>query len=158
MPTQPVVPLVIVNVPPTFEQPPLLENVTAPPGALAATPNDVPNTAEAGACVLTAITWSALLTVNDPEPVDGSNPVSPANEAPTPVGYEPAAMPVRLRFESVATPLAFVSELPTLAPLSVNATDSLATGVPLFVRVAERFVVPPNVPVAGSTASIVAVA
>jgi hypothetical protein len=52
---QAVVPLVIVNVAPTFEQPPLLEYVTAPPGALAATPNDVPNTAEAGACVLTVI-------------------------------------------------------------------------------------------------------
>src|SRR5690242_14577698 len=67
-------------------------------------------------------------------------------------------MPVRLTLESVATPLAFVGELPTLAPFSVNETDSLATGVPLFVRVAERLVVPPNVPVAGSTASVVAVA
>ena len=67
-------------------------------------------------------------------------------------------MPVTLTLESVATPLAFVDELPTLVPFSVNATGSLATGVPLFVNVAERFVVPPNVPVAGSTASVVAVA
>ena len=65
-------------------------------------------------------------------------------------------MPVRLTPGSVATPLEFVCVLPALAPFSVNATDSLATGVPLFVRVAETLAVPPNVPVAGSTASVVA--
>jgi hypothetical protein len=59
------VPLVIVNVAPTFEQPPLLEYVIAPPGALAATPNDVPNTAEAGACVVTEIDWAAFCPVTD---------------------------------------------------------------------------------------------
>jgi hypothetical protein len=36
------VPLVIVNVAPLWVQEPALEKVTAPPGALAATPNDVP--------------------------------------------------------------------------------------------------------------------
>jgi hypothetical protein len=50
------VPLVIVNVlPPEFEQTPLLEKVTTPPGAFAATPKPVPNTAFAGACVDTTI-------------------------------------------------------------------------------------------------------
>ena len=65
-------------------------------------------------------------------------------------------MPDRLTFESVATPLEFVCALPTLVPFRVNATDSLATGVPLLVSVAERLVLPPKVPLAGSTASVVA--
>jgi hypothetical protein len=67
-------------------------------------------------------------------------------------------MPFRLTLESVATPFEFVDVLPTPVPLSVNATGSFATGVPLFVSVAERLVLPPNVPVAGPTASVVAVA
>ena len=99
-----------------------------------------------------------MLMVRAAEPVDGSSPVSPAKEVPTPAGYEPAAMPVRLTPGRVATPVEFVCALPTLVPFSVNATDSFATGVPLFVSVAERLVVPPNVPAAGSSASVVAVA
>src|SRR5256885_10318977 len=148
----------MVNVAPEFEQPPPLENGTGlpEPAPVAATENCDPNTAEDGACVVTVIVWLALLTVSAPEPVDGSSPVSPPKEAPTPVGYEPAAMPVRLTPRRVATPLEFVCVLPALAPFRVNATDSLATGVPLFVRVAETLAVPPNVPVAGSTASVVA--
>jgi hypothetical protein len=59
------VPLVIENVAATFEQPPLFEYVIAPPGALAATPNDVPNTAEAGACVVTETDWDAFWAVTD---------------------------------------------------------------------------------------------
>src|SRR6185503_2761812 len=93
-----------------------------------------------------------------PDPVDESSPESPAKEAPTPVAYEPAATPARLTPETVATPLAFVCALPAPAPFSVNATGSFATGVPLFVSVAERLVVPPNVPVAEPTASVVAAA
>ena len=96
-----------------------------------------------------------MLTVNAAGPFDESKPASPANEAPTPVGYEPAPMPDRLTFESVATPLEFVCALPALVPFKVNATGSLATGVPLLVSVAERFVVPPNVPPAASTARVV---
>ena len=155
---QAVVPLVIVNVAPELEQPPPLENVTglAEPPPDAAIPNDVPNTAEDGACVVTVMVWSALLMLSAPEPVDESSPVSPANEAPTPVGYEPAAIPVRLTPGSVATPLAFVCALPALVPFSANATGSFATGVPLFVSVAARVAVPPNVPVAGATESVVA--
>src|SRR5262245_12098543 len=125
---------------------------------MAATVNCKLKTADAGACVVTVIAWSALPTVSAAEPLDESNPASPANEAPTPVGYEPAPMPVRLTPESIATPLEFVWVLPTLVPFNVNATGSLATGVALFVSVAERLVVPPNVPVAGSTASAVTVA
>ena len=52
---QAVVPLVIVKVEPTFEQPPALEKLTAPPGAVAATVKLVLKTAEAGACALTVI-------------------------------------------------------------------------------------------------------
>src|SRR5262245_60481668 len=79
------VPLVIVNVAPVFEQLPALENVTGPPGAVAATVNCALNAALAGAWVVTVIVWSARATVSEPEPVLGSKPVSPANEAPTPV-------------------------------------------------------------------------
>ena len=53
-------PLVIVNVGPEFEQAPALENVTAPPGADAATEKLEPKTADNGACVETAIVWSAF--------------------------------------------------------------------------------------------------
>src|SRR5262249_57108286 len=71
---------------------------------------------------------------------------------------EPGRMPVGLTPETVATPLAFVWALPALVPFSVNATGSFATADPLCVSVAERLVVPPKVPVAGSTASVVALA
>jgi hypothetical protein len=154
------VPLVIVNVEPELEQPPPLENVTglAEPPPVAATVNCELKTADAGACVVTVIAWSLLLTVSGPEPVDGPNPESPVNEAPTPVEYAPAAIPFRLTPGSVAMPLEFVWVLPMLVPFSVNATGSFATAVPLFVSVAERFVEPPNVPLAGSTASVVAIA
>ena len=64
---QPVVPLVIVNVAPEFEQPPPLENVTRlpepPPDA--PTPNDVSYTAVEGACVVTVIDWLAFWAVTD---------------------------------------------------------------------------------------------
>src|SRR5262249_10903942 len=50
------VPLVIVNVAPTFEHAPALENTTEPPGAVAATEKLEPNTALAGTCVVTVIT------------------------------------------------------------------------------------------------------
>ena len=59
------VPLVIVNVTPTFEQTPALENATAPAGAVAATPKLVPNTAVPGACVETVIVWAAFCAVTD---------------------------------------------------------------------------------------------
>jgi hypothetical protein len=59
------VPLVIVNVLPEFEQTPVLEKLTTPPGALAATPKLAPNTALAGACVVTEIDWLAFCAVTD---------------------------------------------------------------------------------------------
>ena len=58
-------PLVIVNVAPEFEQAPALENVTAPPGAVAATEKLEPNAALAGACVVTEIAWLAFAAVTD---------------------------------------------------------------------------------------------
>ena len=45
--------------------------------------------------------------------------------------------------------------LPTLLPLSVNATVSPLTPLPPAVSVAESVVVPPKVPVAGATARLV---
>ena len=80
------VPLVIVKLAPVFEQEPELENVTAPPGAVAATEKPLLKTAEAGAWVVTVIAWSALFTVNEFEPELGLNVLSPGNEAETPVG------------------------------------------------------------------------
>ena len=59
-------PLEIVKVAAAFVHEPLLEKVTEPPGAVAATPKLVLKTALAGACVVTVIVWSALsaLTVS----------------------------------------------------------------------------------------------
>ena len=57
------VPLVIVNIAPEFEQAPALENVTAPPGAVADTEKLEPKTADNGACVVTEIDWSAFCAV-----------------------------------------------------------------------------------------------
>ena len=105
---------------------------------------------------MTLIAWSALFTVSEFEPLLASKEPSPANEAPTPVGYEPALIPARLTPLSVATPLPFVLELPTLVPLSVNATDLPLTPLPPEVSVAESVVVPPNVPVAGAADRLVA--
>src|SRR5262249_37270579 len=79
-------PLVLANAAPAFVQAPELENETAPPGAVAATPKPVPNTAFAGACVLTVIVWSAFVIVSASESLLGAWPPSPANDAVTPVG------------------------------------------------------------------------
>ena len=54
------------------------------------------------------IVWPALFTVNELLPELKANEASPAKFAPTPVGYVPPLMPLRLTLESVATPLAFV--------------------------------------------------
>jgi hypothetical protein len=123
------VPLVIVKLAPVFEQAPLLEKVTAlpEPPPVATTEKPVLKTAEAGAWVVTLIAWSALFTVSEAEPLLESKLESPGNDAPTPVGYEPALIPARLVPASVATPLAFVIALPTLEPLSVKLTVSLGT-------------------------------
>src|SRR5262249_35355145 len=64
-------------------------------------------------------------------------------------------MPLRLAFESVATPLALVTAEPTLLPFSVNAIVFPLTGEPLAVSVADRFPVPPYVPLAVAVASLV---
>jgi hypothetical protein len=138
-------PLVMVNVAPVFEQEPALENVTAfpEPPPVAATVNWPLKTAEAGACVVTVIAWSAWFTVSELEPELGSKELSPGNEADTPVGYVPALIPARLALASVATPLPFVIALPTLEPFSEKFTVSLGTGLPPEVSVAESDVVPP---------------
>src|SRR2546428_140109 len=78
-----------------------------------------------------------------------------AKFGPTPVGYVPPLIPLRLAFESVATPEAFVVALPTEFPLSVNAIDFPLTGEPPAVSVADSDTVPPKVPVAFATANTV---
>jgi hypothetical protein len=54
----------------------------------------------------------------------------------------------RLTFERLATPLALVVDDPADAPLSVKLMLLPLTGLPPEVSVAERFVVPPKVPLA----------
>ena len=105
---------------------------------------------------MTLIAWSALLTVSEFEPLLGSNEPSPANEAPTPVGYEPALIPARLTPLSVATPLPFVLALPTLRAVERERDRLAAHAAAAEVSVAESVVVPPNVPVAGAAARLVA--
>src|SRR5438067_13550159 len=100
----------MVKTAPELEQAPALENVTALPERppVAATVKCEPTAALAGAWVVTEMAWSALATVSDAESLLGSRPTSPANEAWTPLGYEPAPMPARLAPLSVATPFASV--------------------------------------------------
>jgi hypothetical protein len=69
-----------------------------------------------------------------------------------------AAVVPRLTFERVAIPLPFVVALPTDDPFSVKLIDLLPTPDAPAVSVAVRFTVPPNVPVAVSTAKVVACA
>src|SRR5712664_397285 len=76
-------------------------------------------------------------------------PLKPPPEvklAPTPFGYVPALIPVRLTFESVATPLALVVDvLPAKpAPFKVKLMSLPLSGdPPCCVKVAESVVVPP---------------
>jgi hypothetical protein len=79
------IPLVIVNVAPTFEHEPALENATGPPGAVAATEKLVPNAALAGACDVTVITWLALA---------GVTAFDSADCAPVPIPFTAATVNV----------------------------------------------------------------
>ena len=139
------------------EQPPPFENVTAlpEPPPVAATVNWLLKTALAGACVMTVIVWSAGFTVSAAVPELELKLLSPANDAVTPVGYEPAPMPTRLALFSVAVPVPSVVALPTLFPLSLNEIDSPGTGLPAEVSVAESVAIPPNVPLAAAGAVLV---
>jgi hypothetical protein len=67
-------------------------------------------------------------------------------------------MPLRLTLVSVATPLAFVTTVPTATPSSVNATDFPLTGNPDAVSVADTWLVPPYTPFAAATDNAVAAA
>ena len=59
-------PDVIVTVPAAIEQPPVVVIATVrPEEAVAATGKDEPNTADAGAAVVTVIVWLAGLMVKD---------------------------------------------------------------------------------------------
>ena len=55
----------IVKVAPEFVQEPALEKLTAPPGAVAATPKLELNAAVDGAWVVTLIVWSAFCALTD---------------------------------------------------------------------------------------------
>ncbi len=89
------------------------------------------------------IVWSALAMVSVPVPLLAAAELSPAKAAPTPSGYVPAAMPMRLAFATCATPLVSVVAVPTTVPLSVMVTVLPASGCPPTVRVAVSAVVPP---------------
>src|SRR5438445_9128820 len=65
-------------------------------------------------------------------------------------------MPARLTPSILATPLASVWPLPTPTPLSVKVTVLPLKPAPPVLRVADRSVVPPYTPAAGSAASVVA--
>ena len=59
-------------------------------------------------------------------------------------------IPLKLALFKVATPEAFVIAVPTAVPFKLNATvlPLIAVTGLLTVRVADRFVVPPKVPIA----------
>jgi hypothetical protein len=98
------------------------------------------------------------LTIRAADPLDAKSLASPAKLAPTPVEYVPTLIPLNEALFTVATPLAFVVALPAPTPFKVNVIVLPLTGVPplVKVRVAERFAVPPNVPLAGATVRVVA--
>ena len=147
----------MVNVAPTFEHAPELEKVTAlpEPPPVAATVKLEPKAALAGAWVVTLMAWSAGLTVRTSVLLLAENDPSPAKDALTPVGYEPAVIPARLTLLSVATPLPSVVALPALLPLSMNETVLPLTPMLLEVSVAVSVAVPAYVPVIGATSSVV---
>ena len=68
-----------------------------------------------------------------------------------PAAYVLALIPVKLTLLRVATPEAFVVAPPTEVPLRVNEILFPFTPFPPDVSVAERFTVPPYVPVAKLT-------
>ena len=99
--------------------------------------------------VLAAAAVTTSWAVSD----DAARVLLPAHDAETPVGYVPAAMPLKLALFKVATPLAFVDALPTPVPLSENEMDLPETGVEHDVSVAVREADPPAVPLASLATS-----
>ena len=81
-------------------------------------------------------------TVNRPLPEDAANDESPANETLTPVGYDPALMPANEALLIVATPLAFVTAVPTEFPFNEKDRVFPLTPVELEVSVADTDAVP----------------
>src|SRR5262249_6008226 len=70
--------------------------------------------------------------------------------------YNPAPTPARLTPLIVAVPLASVTASPTSLPLNVKWMLSPATALPPPDSVAERSAVPPKVPFAAATETVVA--
>ena len=95
----------------------------------------------------------AWLTVSTFEPLLALNELSPAKDACTPAAYVLVLMPVRLALASDATPEPLVTADPTELPFNLNPTVFPPTPELLTVSVAERFTVPPYVPVAEATLS-----
>jgi len=78
---------------------------------------------------------------------------SPAKLALTPVRKVPAFIfggPVRLALLSVAVPVASVVAVPTVPPFNLKVMVFPLTPAPPEVRVADKFAVPPYVPVAAA--------
>jgi hypothetical protein len=94
-------------------------------------------------------------TVKEAEPLLPEKEPSPANDAPTPVEYVPALIPLRLAPLNVATPEELVVAEPADPPLSVKLIVLPLTPEPPEVSVAESVVVPPYVPDADATLSAV---
>src|SRR5580765_823526 len=111
----------------------------------------MPLAAPAARLVFTAL----LVTVSVFHAAEPAFNDSPTYSALTPIGYVPAAMPLRLTFDSDATPLPFVVALPAAAPFNVNATVLPESPEPLCVSVAESDVVPLVKPLADDVAMLV---
>jgi hypothetical protein len=122
------VPLVIVNVAPTFEHAPLLENVTVPPGALAPTEKLEPNTAFAGACVVTEIDWVAFCAETDSTTCGAALKL-----AFPPWSYSTWHVPLALVIVNVAPTLEHAPPLEktTAPPGAVAATENIEPNAPL---------------------------
>ena len=106
---------------------------------------------------MTAVDVCLLFTVSVLEPVLPLKVASPLKVPATPPGYVPTAIPERLTPLSVATPEALVVAVPTLVSSSLKLIVLLPTPVAPEVSVAVRLTVPPTVPVAALTVSVVAV-
>src|SRR5712664_649017 len=81
---------------------------------------------------------------------------SEVKEPPTPPGYVPVLIPLKLVPVKVAIPLAFVVALPALLPFRVKLTVLPLTGELFEESVAESVVMPPDGPDAGATLRVVA--
>jgi hypothetical protein len=95
---------------------------------------------------VTVVVLDACVTMSAPVPLLARKLLSAAKLAPTAVGYDPALIPLRLTFASVATPEALVVAVPTELPLSVKLIVLPPRPELPDVNVAVRVAVPLNAP------------